>query len=150
MDANHQYLMREMKKIKSAEHTWIVKMLGIYLLTGLTACSLHSGGLFAANPGEGDDNRKKIETLIHLSENAMDARLSVEYAEQAVRLADSLKLLPEKGKALHCSGRAWKNLGDRLKSEEKLNESRNIFLQIGSEKYVAIAERDLADNYRGA
>lgn len=102
------------------------------------------------NSEEVDIYRQKIETLIQLSEKAMDARLSVEYAEQAVRLADSLILLPEKGKALYCSGRAWKNLGDRLKSEERLNESRDIFLQIGSEKDVAMAERDLADNYRGA
>lgn len=93
-------------------------------------------------------NHGLIEALIVQSKQQKNASQSVEYAERAVYLADSLGLNEWKADALTQSGIAWKNWGDQLKSISRLEEAIALFRQLGLENKHYRATKELGETYR--
>lgn len=93
-------------------------------------------------------NHALIEALIVQSKQQKNASQSVEYAERAVYLADSLGLNEWKADALTQSGIAWKNWGDQLKSISRLEEAIALFRQLGLENKHYRATKELGETYR--
>ncbi len=95
-------------------------------------------------------NQSAIEALIARSKQQTNAGRMVEYAEQAINIADSLGLDEPKADAMHQSGIAWKVWGDQLKSIERLTEAMELFRALGLEEKLYSVKTDLGETYRAA
>lgn len=93
-------------------------------------------------------SHRLIEALITEARQQKNAILSVEYAERAVNLADSLGLHEWKADALTQSGIAWKNWGDQLKSISRLEEAIALFHRLGLDDKRYRAKSELGETYR--
>jgi tetratricopeptide (TPR) repeat protein len=93
-------------------------------------------------------HHSRLDSLLELSRQAHNAKTSVEYAEQAVELADSLKLIILKAKALYQSGIALKTFGDFVRSADRLSESEEIYRTKGMMLERHRVLRSLGETYR--
>jgi signal transduction histidine kinase len=93
-------------------------------------------------------HQPRIDSLLELSRKTPNARLSVEYADHAVRLADSLHLEISWAHAMHQSGIAWKNFGNLERSLHRLSGAEEIFRKhnLPLERHRVL--RSLGETYR--
>jgi signal transduction histidine kinase len=123
-------------------------------LTIVIYCSilfLLPAGLFSQDY---ESNRKKvsqqIDSLINLSAAETNTGKAVEWAEQAINMADSLRIQLLKAKALRQSGISWKRWGNTIKSTERLTEAIRLFELLNNKKLVNQSKIDLGETYRAA
>jgi len=123
-------------------------------LTIVIYCSilfLLPAGLFSQDH---ESNRKKvsqqIDSLINLSAAETNTGKAVEWAEQAINMADSLRIQLLKAKALRQSGISWKRWGNTIKSTERLTEAIRLFELLNNKKLVNQSKIDLGETYRAA
>lgn len=91
-----------------------------------------------------------IDSLIALSAAETNASKAIEWAEQAVNLADSMRIQLLKAKALRQSGISWKKWGNTTKSAERLNEAIAIFKLLNKKRLINQSKMDLGETYRAA
>jgi signal transduction histidine kinase len=128
----------------------LVLLLFSFLLSnGLTA---QTDLQIASNPAmdETGDPHQKLSQLLSLAANESNAGKAVEYAENAIFLADSLRMEEQKARALWLSGIAWKIWGDNLKSTERLMQAMELYSLMGIKGEAARVQRDLGETYRSA
>jgi len=93
-------------------------------------------------------NEHLVDSLLHLSKTAANARTAIEYSDRALYLADSINSPVAKARALHQSGIAWKNFGDTEKSEERLRKAEEFFISGGLQTERHRVLRDLGETFR--
>jgi len=127
----------------------VLLLFTFFLSNGLTA---QTDLQIASSPdlAETGDPHQKLAQLLSLAANEPNAKKAVEYAEDAIFLADSLRMEEQKASALWLSGVAWKMWGDNLKSTERLKQAMEIYLSMGMKREAARVQRDLGETYRSA
>ncbi len=91
-----------------------------------------------------------IDSLIALSAAEANASKAIEWAEQAINLADSMRIQLLKAKAIRQSGISWKKWGNTTKSAERLNEAIAIFELLDEKRHINQSKMDLGETYRAA
>ncbi len=127
-----------------------VLILVLLLLTGRPALHADTPDPFKGDPAPVTDPFQKVQLLIALAENESNALLAVEYGEQAIFLADSLNLPQQRARARHKCGVAWRNFGDHIMADERLNQALALFSELKQTKKEHIVKRELGDLYRAA
>ncbi len=91
-----------------------------------------------------------VEELISRSMRERNAVQAVTWAEEAVYLADSLRHSKLKAMALLQSGTAWKNVGDHVRSEARLQDALELFQELGMEHERHKVYHALGETYRAS
>ena len=134
-------------------HTTIksfVLILVLFLLTGKPALLNDTPGQLKGEPAAITNQFQKVQWLIARAESETNAMQAVEYGEQAVFLADSLNLPEQMARARHKCGVAWRNFGDHLMADQRLNQALALFSELKQTKKKYIVRRELGDLYRAS
>jgi len=94
------------------------------------------------------DPEQRLQLKLQIIDSIPQAQTAVILAERAINLADSLGLDVEKGMALRLSGRAWRNWGNKAKSEERLRQAINLLKSTNQKTILHQAYRDLGETLR--
>ena len=89
-----------------------------------------------------------IETLIRMASEERNNRLTVELADQAIILADSMGENLLAATAYQISGTAWRAAGDYLVAYERLQEAYHLFNALELYHEANIVKRQIGETFR--
>lgn len=126
-------------------------MVFAFLLVAIFAVPLELQGKEDTN-NLNHKGRKSVENkvieLLTKSEIEFDIQKALQYSEEALFLADSIKMKSIYCKALRINASAWKKWGDPYKAIEKLSNALTICNEIKDETELAMVYLEIGESYR--
>ncbi len=90
----------------------------------------------------------EVERLIAMAKAQRNSELAVEYAENAIAIADSLNDPIIRARAYQISGISWRAAGDYLMAEKRLQVAFGLFSATGDDHEAHKVKRDLGETFR--